>query len=177
MNKAMEFVNRFNKRCKNRKIEKYTGVEANSFNDLRFNHIVDDEFYKNDSRNEFIKKSTVPVYTVNKITGTMRNHKAEYVRIIFARGLDIPDKFCGIEVLSEVNTKFYATSFYIQEKDQHNSSHLTTGKCNGYWDMCSGNYAIFLHQKDAAQFARDIIWKEKVEIDGRINMLEELINV
>lgn len=25
--------------------------------------------------------------------------------------------------------------------------------------------------------ARDIIWKEKVEIDGRINMLEELINV
>lgn len=157
------------------KIEKYAGIEANSFNDLRFNHVRDDELFKDDSRNSFIKKSTVPVYTVNKVTGKMRIHDADHVIITYARGLDFPDKFCGIEAMSSVSNKFSATMFYITEKDQHNSSHLTTGERNGYWDICSGNYAIFLHQKDAAIFARDIIWKEKMEIDGKINTLEELI--
>ena len=156
------------------KIEKYTGIEANSFNDLRFNHVRDDELFKDDSHNSFIKKSTVPVYTVNKVTGKMRMHDADHVRVTYARGLNFPDKFCGIEVMSSVSNKFNATMFYIMEKDQHNSSHLT-GEMNGYWDIYSGNYALFLHQKYAAQFARDIIWKEKMEIDGRINMLEELI--
>jgi hypothetical protein len=38
-----------------------------------------------------------------------------------------------------------------------------------------GNYALFLSQKDAAQFSHDILWKKKMKLDSEITMLEELM--
>ena len=149
-------------------IERYTGNEAKSFKDLRFNlnHL------KKDNVGGFDRLSTVPVYVVNKRTGHLTMYQPDEVGIEIARNLYFDKAFCSISILKNKPWREYIAFFHITE-DMQNDDKAFTDNISDLW---AGNCALFLHQVDASIYARKILWDKKIKIDGEINALNDLIN-
>ena len=150
-------------------IERYTGKEAKSFKDLRFNlnHLKKDELIGG-----FRRLSKVPVYVVNKRTGHLTMYQPDEVEVTFARNLYFDKAFCSICVVKNKPFRECKAFFHITEDTQYDDKAFI----DNISDLWAGNCVLFLHQVDAAIYARKILWDKKIKIDGEINALNDLIN-
>lgn len=112
------------------------------------------------------KVITVQLYLVNLLSGKItRVDKAH----IFDKKYIEPQNFCKIiPVISYKNPYANLLQFSVRDenKDDNKLTDIVWGK------FYSGNYELFLHKKDAARKAKNILMKKLQKIQTEINSLE-----
>ena len=144
-----------------RRIEKYYKEEPSSFEDF-----VKRFLKKDPDKLKVCKRSTVPLYMVNKVSGFMQEIAKP---AIFTEKFNTrKDLFCSIAAYDN-NCNILAT-FHISHNDRYKDKMIEFYKGN-LDDFYAGNYAIFLHQKDAAKYAKEIFLKKREKLDKEIELL------
>lgn len=132
--------------------------EPNSFGDLFKNYIQ--------TRNDFdhpSKVSTVDLYAVNKKTGIMHTLQRWTLYIYDPH---TPNELGSIHVRNHTHV---SAMFDIFECDKNDASaFVNTSK------FCTGEYALFLHQGEAAKMAKDILTAKRDKLNEQIKQMEEL---
>ena len=141
------------------RIAKYTGKLPISFSDLIKNFISKIKTTSGD----YLYYTKTPVYIVNKVSGMM--HEILQAEIHKGKGV-ASGSFCSISVSSLDGVHFSV------RKGKEYKDKIVDDEWGSFY---RGNYALFLSQKDAAQFSHDILWKKKMKLDSEITMLEELM--
>lgn len=141
------------------RITKYTGKLPISFSDLIKNFTSKIKT----SSGDYLYYTKTPVYIVNKVSGMM--HEILQARI--NKGKEVPiGSFCSIPVSS-----LGSVHFSVRKGEEYKDKIVS----EEWGSFYRGNYALFLNQKDAAQFSHDILWEKKMKLDSEITMLEELM--
>lgn len=140
------------------RIAKYTGKLPISFSDLIKNFTSKIKTTSGD----YLYYTKTPVYIVNKVSGMMH----EILQAGINKGKEEPSgSFCSIYVSS------LGVHFSVRKGEAYKDKIVA----EEWGSFYRGNYALFLSQKDAAQFSHDILWKKKMKLDSEITMLEELM--
>ena len=143
----------------NQRIHKNYNEEPTSFEDFvkRFLKKRPDEL-------AVCKQTIVPIYIVNKVSGYMQEVSNAKVFIEKDAG---PNNFCTIHIYK----KFILIAHFSVHHDDRYKDKLVDIVWGSFY---SGNYELFLHQKDAAELSKKILMKKKEKLDSEINMLEML---
>lgn len=129
--------------------------EPISFVDLRrrFTKKADDKLvtYK-------VIKATV--YSVNKVTGTMQEHKNAQMFFENGRGT-----YCSISL--PVISAYFSVKY-----EDRNKAKLVDIVWGSFY---VGNYELFLHKKEAAQHSIDILQAKRKKLDKRLENLYDIV--
>lgn len=141
------------------RIAKYTGKLPISFSDLIKNFTIK---IKTSSGDYLYFYTKTPVYIVNKVSGMMH----EILQAEINKGKVVESgSYCSVYVSS------LGVHFSVRKGEAYKDKIVS----EEWGSFYRGNYALFLSQKDAAQFSHDILWKKKMKLDSEITMLEELM--
>ena len=141
-----------------KRIVKYTGKLPISFSDLIENFTSKIKTTSGD----YLYYTKTPVYIVNKVSGMM--HEILQAGINKWKMVE-SGSFCSVFASS------LGVHFSVRKGEEYKDKIVD----EEWGSFYRGNYALFLSQKDAAQFSHDILWKKKMKLDSEITMLEELI--
>lgn len=124
-------------------------------------------------------KITTPLYVVNKKTGLLTEIKNSNEDIPISSNSILFTKshcyeknvFCSIRVLIDGLNKI--GNFLITEEQKNENSFIEPCK-NSTYSTTVENYALFLHQKDAAAYSKKIWLKKREKINEEIELLTYL---
>jgi len=143
----------------NYRINKQYGEEPTSFEDF-----VKRFLKKHPDKLAVCKRTIVPIYIVNKASGYMQE---VYDADVFVGEHTNPHNICSICIYKKFTL---ITHFSVNHDDRYKDKLVDI-----VWgSLYSGNYELFLHQKDAAERSKEILMKKKEKFDNEINMLNIL---
>lgn len=143
----------------NQRIYKNYNEEPSSFEDF-----VKRFLKKHPDKLAVCKQTIIPIYIVNKVSGYMQEVSDATVFIEKYAG---PKNFCTIGI----RKKFTQIAHFSVHHDERYKDKLVDIVWGSFY---SGNYELFLHQKDAAEYSRGLLLKKKEKLDKEIKMLNSL---
>lgn len=137
-------------------------IEPVSFEDL-VNNYTNKQLYKGVWKNI----ATIPIYVVNKVTGTFTIvEKAEVLT-----GKDVTDyTLCEIKPMpyNTIRNK-HMFSILLEEKNKDKLVDIVWGS------FYAGNYELFLHKKEAALKAINILQNKRKKLNENLEKLYEIV--
>ena len=116
---------------------------------------------KSDDPLQVCKDITIPIYVVNKISGTL----SIITTAKFFKKTTKKD-YCSI------STWPFQTNFLVRNEDKNNNKLVNIN----YGSFYSGNHELFLHKNDAIIHSINILKEKRNKIDEKINELMNSIN-
>jgi hypothetical protein len=116
---------------------------------------------KSDDPLKVHKDITVPIYVVNKMSGTL----STFTTATFHKGISRKE-YCSICIWP------LQITFFVRNEDKNNNK-LVNIKWGSFY---SGNYELFLSKKEAAIYSINILKEKRNKIDEKINELMNSIN-